>query len=345
MFWRAFFLSVMSWGLVCGKEYRILGIGAAPIDLLIQVDDVFFTQHNLGRKGGSLSVTSPDPIERLLLLSGASLKKAVGGSAATVVRSLSQLGEKCGFFGYVGCDLFGEEFGQNLEKYGVVNRLRQVTTSSTPRVLCMISPGGQRTFMGYDPVVKDCVPTQEELQGVEWVHVEARQFDQGMDRLQGIERAKASGARISLDLSSFEVVQRHKEVLVDVISRFVQVVFCNEDEIRELTGLEPEAGCLELQKMCPVAVVTLGSQGCLIGQAGVVVSVPTASVDALDTTGAGDFFAAGFLYGYLRDQPLVICAKIGHLLGGAVVQQIGAHLPETVWKQVRSDVEGAVDSR
>ena len=154
-----------------------------------------------------------------------------------------------------------------------------------------------------------------------------------------MQLAKELGIRISIDLSSFGIVEQYKETLNQLISDYVEIVFCNEAEIVALTGLSPEAGCLELQKICPVAVVTLGAEGCLIGHRGTVTAVPPFPANVIDTTGAGDYFAAGFLYGYLRDNPLERCGRIGNRLGSAIVEVISAELPQENWKAIYKFLE------
>ena len=118
--------------------------------------------------------------------------------------------------------------------------------------------------------------------------------------------------------------------------------FANDEEIKALTGLEDAAaGCMALQQMCPVGVVTLGAKGCLIGHRENVEMVPAYPAKVIDTTGAGDIFSAGFLYGYLRNWKLEECASMGHRLASAVVEVVGTALPKQRWDAILQTMESA----
>jgi sugar/nucleoside kinase (ribokinase family) len=148
--------------------------------------------------------------------------------------------------------------------------------------------------------------------------------------------AKEANCKVSIDLSDSWTVSRHKETLQYLLSNYVDIVFANEDEVLALTGLSPEDGCLKLQEICPIAVVTLGPDGCLVGHKDKIITVATYPATVLDTTGAGDLFACGFLYGYLHNYPLLACARIGNRLGSSIVEVIGAELPKEKWGEIQS---------
>ena len=320
------------------NENRIMGVGPAPIDLLIQVSDDFLKEHILHRKGGDCQC-EPDTIQRILAISGKEPKIVAGGSTANTIRALAKLGEKCVFFGQVGNDPYGEEFCRDLSMSGVEAQIAKIPDMTTCHVLCMISPEGQRTFLGFDPGLDEkIVPTQNDFKNVQWLHMEARHFDHGDMAMKVFQMARESGVKASIDLSAMEVIDRHRGKITEALSKYVDIVFCNEDEILEMTGLPPEAGALKLQELCPVVVVTLGNKGCIVGYGKKVVHVPGFAANVIDTTGAGDFFAAGFLYGYLQGKSMEIAAKIGHHLGSAIVEVIGAQLPEEHWNKTRAAV-------
>lgn len=314
---------------------KILGIGAATIDLLITVDDQFMNRHLAVKKGGS-NPFKPDAIEHILQQSHSFPKIVPGGSAANTVRALAKLGEKCAFYTHIGADNYGDQFSQNMHSHGIEQRFKRAPHYFTSHVLCLITPDSQRTFLGFDQEVTDCSPTKEDFKDIKWVHIEARQLKNGVCVEKILQLCKEGGAKISLDLSSFELVREFKETLLHLIPHYVEIVFCNEDEIRALTGLSPEEGCLALQKLCPIVVVTRGPQGCLVGHQNTLLSIPTFPATPLDTTGAGDLFASGFLYGYLKGYSLFTCALIGNRLGSAVVEVIGAELPEEHWAMIHN---------
>jgi len=335
MFYRLAVFFFVSFSLFAVEnDYRVLGVGSAPIDLLIQVDDSFLAAHIWGEKGGSCPC-DPTTIERVIRESGKKAKYIPGGSAANTIRALAKLGEKCAFFSHVGNDVYGEAFCCDIAASGIVSRIVEIAESSTAHVLCMVSPEGERTFLGYDPVVEEQLPADEDLDGVQWIHMEARQFDHSATAMKTLKMARERGIKTSIDLSCPEIVRKHKEILLEALAQYIDIVFCNENEVQVLTGLSPEEGCLKLQELCPVAVVTLGSKGCLVGYGKKAVLVPALPANVIDTTGAGDFFAAGFLYGYLQAKSMEVCALIGHRLGSAVVQEIGAQISESKWEEIR----------
>ena len=339
MFRFAIVLSVICASLSHARETdsRVLGVGLATIDLLIQVSDDFLAEHIKSGKGSSCG-SSAFMIQKVLSDHGKEAKVVSGGSAANTVRALAQLGEKCAFYSRVGSDDYGRKFCRDLAKIGVEERIAKIENVPTSQVLCMISPEGQRTFIACDPILDDSAPKKEDFEGIQWLHMEARQFNCEEMAMKILQMAHSLHINVSLDLSGCDVIQRHRAALHRAIPQYVDIVFCNEDEIVEFTGLPPMEGALKLQELCPVAVVTLGGAGCIVGYENKAVHVPGLPARVVDTTGAGDFFSAGFLYGVLHGKSMEVSAQIGHRLGSAIVEVIGAELPESSWGVVRDAV-------
>ncbi len=317
------------------SDAKVLGIGAASIDLLIHVDDAFISEHVPAGKGGS-QPSSSECIEKVLQLSQQEPKIVPGGSAANAIRALAKLGEHCAFLGSVGTDRFGAHFCENLRDLKIEDKLLKSSQVATSKVLCLVTSDGQRSFLGFDPYVDELQAKTEDFEGMNWVHFEARRLNSGFNVKNAMQLAKESNAKISIDLSSAKVIQANKEILLDLLAHYVDVVFCNEMEIEALTGLPPEEGCLELQKLCPIAVVTIGANGCLVGHKDELIRAPAFSAKIIDSTGAGDYFAAGFLHGFLQGYPLSVCAHIGNRLGASIVEVVGAELQEEKWAEIRN---------
>lgn len=335
MFFRFLLLFLLSFflSLKAHEPERILGVGAATIDLLVLVDDHFLESQASVKKGGS-NPSDPNTIKRLLFEVRSPVKIVPGGSAANTVRALSKLGEKCAFYTRIGSDSYGDHFSKSMHTLGIEGRFKISPEYATSHVLCLITPDTQRTFLGYDQKITDLIPSSEDFKNLKWVHMEARQLKSGIPVDKIMQLSKENGAGISLDLSSFELVDEFRDSLMHLISTYVDIVFCNEDEIRALTHLSPEEGCLKLQTLCPIAVVTRGAEGCLVGSQNSLLAIPTFPAKNIDTTGAGDLFASGFLFGYLNGYSLSTCAQIGNRLGSAIVEVIGAELPEEKWKTI-----------
>lgn len=320
--------------------YRVIGMGQACIDFLIPVDEEFL-QHNIsGDKGGCIEID----IETLTAI----LNKAptpplvrTGGSCANTIKGLAGLGEKCALLSHVGSDPLGEFFIQriqNLDITGFFTRSNQHTT----QVLCLITPDGQRTMRfceGPHHKMSDQFFHADYFNGVKLAHFDSYSLFNGHLLENGMLLAEKAKAKISLDLSSFEIVHKFSDRLKHLLTHYVDIVFANQDEVKALTGFEPVEGCLKLQEMCTLSVVLMGSEGCLVGHQGKVFHSPSFPAHVIDTTGAGDLFASGFLYGYLQDFPLNQCAKIGNCLGSAIVEIEGAELSPEMLKTLQATLE------
>ena len=155
-----------------------------------------------------------------------------------------------------------------------------------------------------------------------------------------IEMAKAKGAKVALDLASYNIVEADHAFFAELLTKYVDVVFANEEEARAFTGKEAEEALIELGKLCEIAVVKMGKRGSAILYQGKRTFVESMEVShVIDTTGAGDFYAAGVIYGLLNDWNMERCAQAGSLLAGHVIQVIGTTLPEKVWEEIRTKMK------
>lgn len=318
------------------SPYRVLGIGHACMDLLIPVNEEFLT-HVPGEKGGARPI-GIEQLNHILSLSHVQPHLATGGSCANTIKGLASLGEKCGFISHVGHDALGEHFIQYMKKLGIVG-LFSKSMKPTAQVLCLITPDGQRTM-------RFCAGCSEEMSAdflhpdyfnnVKLMHLDAYSMRNGNLVESVMKLAKETNVKISIDLSSFEVIRQFHEPLKKLLVQYVDIVFANEDETRAITGLNAFEGCHKLQEMCSIAVVLMGKKGCLVGHQGQVFQSSAFPAQVIDSTGAGDLFASGFLYGYLQGYPLSKCARMGNRLGAAIVEVQGAELPADRWKQIQT---------
>lgn len=318
-------------------SYQVLGVGAACIDLLIPVSEEFLSQVP-GKKGGAEAIDF-ESLEQIIKESGQTPHIATGGSCANTIKGLANLGTRSALLSTIGADIYGEHFTLYMQKLGILPFFR-IYNQPTACVLCLITPDGQRTMRfcaGCSNELTEFILHGDYFKNVKIVHIDSYSFRNGTLVSRVMEKAKAAGAQISLDLSSFEIVRAYKEIMFELIPKYVDIVFANEDETRELTGLDPFEGCLALQKICPIAVVLRGKNGCLVGHNGSIIASPAFPVNVVDTTGSGDLFASGFLYGYLKGCSLEECARLGNRLGGLVTEVTGAEIPENCWEIVRRE--------
>lgn len=320
-------------------SYDVLGVGSSIIDLIIPVDDAFLKKIP-GEKGGVLQIDF-ESMTDIINATGKQPKIATGGSCGNTLRGLTKLGCRCAQAGTVGQDSMGSHYIESLEKIGMTSLLIPVS-KPTSLVLCLVTPDGQRTMRFFEGASKDMSSkdlTTDMFKGVKLVHIEGYSLRHGDLTESVMKMAKATGAKVSFDLSAFEIVETHRETIKRLIVDYVDILFSNEDETRTLTGLGPEEGCIYLKELCDISVVLVNENGCWIGHDDAIFRSPSFKAEVVDSTGAGDLFASGFLYGYLKGLPLDICACFGNMAGCAIVEVQGAELSEEKWDVLRHAIQ------
>ena len=157
--------------------------------------------------------------------------------------------------------------------------------------------------------------------------------------LRAIELAKEAGLQVCLDMSSYNIVEQDHDFFSLLINKYVDIVFANEEEARAFTGKEPQEAVDVIAKMCSIAIVKMGAKGALIRKGTEEVQVEAVVVDKVaDTTGAGDYFAAGFLYGLTCGYSLEKCGKTGAVLSGNIIRVIGAEMPADWWEGIKARI-------
>ncbi|NGX42736.1 MAG: 2-dehydro-3-deoxygluconokinase [Chlamydiae bacterium] len=319
-------------------NYEILGVGAPLLDHLLIVNEEYLNQIS-GEKYGMETIDYPEMIQ-IIEGSGTVPKQIAGGSCANAIKGLASLGRKCAMTGKIGRDAIGEKVLENLQDLGVTPLLHYSTTP-TAHVTCLITPDGKRTCRSYLGASREMGPSDlqpEHFEGVRLVHIEGYTLLCNGLTQKAMQLAKEKGALVSFDLGSFEIVNDHKNLILVLLEKYVDVVFANEDEIYALTGHHPKEGCSAISTLCKIAVVMIGKDGCWIGHNNTPHQYPSLQVEAIDTTGAGDLFASGFLHGYLAGMPLDACARWGAITGSTVVQIVGAEIPPERWEQIKREL-------
>lgn len=316
----------------------LVGVGSPLVDLVLQVDDEFLAKQVEGAKGG-MEMVDAALIDRLLTKSKRAAVRAAGGAASNTTVGAANLGLATAFIGCVGNDDFAAFYRTALAEQGCEARLVEHPELPTGRVLSLVTPDAQRTMrtcLGAAAALDPAGITAETFAGVRLVMLEGYTLF-NHDLTRAIARAaKAAGCQLALDLASFEVVNINKPVLAELLAGQVDVVFANEDEARAWCGGSPEQALEDLAGRAPVAVVKLGKDGALIARGSERVRVAVEPVDqVVDTTGAGDCWAAGFLAGHLRGLPLAQSGRLGSLAGAAVVQVMGAQVAREQWTRIK----------
>lgn len=319
----------------------IVGIGSALVDILAHETDDFL--HKSGAVKGSMTLVDDAIIESILLELKTSPSIVPGGSACNTMIGIARLGGASRFVGKRGTGSMGAFFETGLVENGVEPHLL-LSPSGNGRVLSIITPDAQRSMLTYLGASSEIQPEDIAdacFKDAAVVHFEGYLLFNPTLMLQSLSLAKRSGARISLDLSSFTVVESNKVLLDQIVDEFVDILIANEDEARAFTGQSDELLMIEsLSSRADIAVLKVGSRGSYISHQGKVERVePLGDGNAVDTTGAGDLWASGFLFGLVNGLPLEKCGKLASACGYEVCQVVGAGIPHAGWERIRKILE------
>ena len=316
---------------------RILGIGNALVDVLAKVDnEQILSELHLPK--GSMQLLSTEAYaevtRRMLALP---TKLTTGGSACNTLLALSHLDAPTGMIGKIGDDENGRFFASYFAQRGISTRLlhdsRPTGVAST-----FITPDGQRTFGTYLGAAARL--TADELQqawfeGYDYFYIEGYLVQNHDLVLRAIELAHAAGCEVCLDLASYNIVEADLDFFRALMPS-IDIVFANEQEAQALTGLEARAALDALAATCHIAVVKIGKHGVWACHGTEVAHCQARDVPVVvDTTAAGDYFAAGFMHALAAGEPLATCIARGSLLAGHIIEVVGTELPDATWQQLR----------
>lgn len=322
----------------------VLGVGNALVDIITMLEnDAVLEQFGLPR--GSMTLVDAD-LSKNIYNQVIPNKKEIttGGSVANSMRTFAGLGGSGGYMGKIGDDELGVLFRKSFEKNGINTHLLY-SDKETGRVMGLVSPDSERTMATYLGAAAELTPndfTPGIFTGYEYLYMEGYLVFNHQLIERGVRLAKEAGLKIAIDLASFNVVEANLEFLRELINSYVDIVFANEEEAKSFTGKDPVEALEEISKMCDIAVVKVGKQGSLIKQGNEVIRVGVIPAKAIDTTGAGDNYAAGFLYGLTQNYKLETCGKIAALVSGKVVEVMGPNLLPDQWPVVLKEVEKIV---
>ncbi len=318
----------------------ILGMGNALVDIMILLkDDLPLATFGLPK--GTMQLIERDLSERIVRETK-QLERCItsGGSAANTIHGLSHLGIRSAFFGKVGDDDLGRLFKRDLTVSGIEAKLL-VSELESGRACAFISADSERTFATYlgAAVTLEAEEISDALfTGYTHFHIEGYLVQNHALIESAVIAAKRCGLTVSLDLASHNVVDENLSFLKRIVAGYIDIVFANEHEARSFTGLEPLEAASALAQMCQIAVVKIGAEGSIIHKRGEApVKIGVIPANCIDTTGAGDLYAAGFLYGLMKELPLKRCGELGALLAGNVIEVIGARMDEVRWKKITAE--------
>lgn len=314
----------------------VLGIGNALVDILTKVDnDNILNELDLPK--GSMQLVDA--------ATSAKIGKAVGqfensmspgGSAANTIHGLAKCGITTGFIFSTGNDEIGRFFEDAMKEVGVKPIVfHSDTPSGTARAI--ISPDGERTFathLGAAVELSAELLKKELFEGWNYCYIEGYLITNQQLVRRTIELAKQAGCKVAIDLASYNVVEANRDFLLEILPQ-IDIVFANEEEAKSLTDSTPEESLEFIAKNCKIAVVKIGKRGSLIKRGNEKVQIGCNKVNVIDTTGAGDMYAAGFLAGLINGLSLEKCGELGNCLAENIIQVIGAKMGEGRWNQIK----------
>lgn len=316
-------------------RYDVIAIGNAIVDVVASCSDELIEE--LGLNKGGMTLVDEDQARELYDAMGPA-REISGGSAANTLAGLSALGAQCAFVGQVADDQLGHVFAHDIRAVGIdFDTPARPGQPSTARCLIFVTPDGQRTmstFLGASQYLPAAALDEEAIGGASVLYLEGYLWDPKEPRAamrRAIERAKAAGRKVAFTLSDSFVIARHgNDFRALIADGLIDILFANEAELAALTGENDfEAGLARVAPQVPVLVVTRSEKGAVAVANGERAEVAAEPVDhVVDTTGAGDLFAAGFLFGHVKGEPLARCLRRGAIAAAEIISHYGAR-PET----------------
>lgn len=319
---------------------RVAGIGSALVDILVRESDAFLER--IGAVKGGMVYVAPERIDEAADAAKNPARIVPGGAACNTAMGVARLGGSARFVGKAGAGPMADFYEDRLREAGVDPVLFRSASAPTGRVLSVVTPDAQRSMLTSLGAAAEMTPeevTPDCFEGVAVAHVEGYLiFDPNLIRA-ALSAARTAGARVSLDLASFTVVESAGPLLEELVDGRVDILMANEDEARVFAGTnDPDAALARMAERAPVAVLKLGARGSAIAAEGRVHRIPPASGagPVVDTTGAGDLWAAGFLYGLVHGLSPEECGALGSLCGYEVCRVMGAEIPPEGYARIRS---------
>ncbi len=317
---------------------RITGIGNALVDILINESDQFLI--DLKKEKGGMTLAEYEEIQDILTKTKQEPAIVSGGAVCNSIMGISKLGGDARFIGSRGNDSYGEIFIKDL-KENRVEPIVELSDARTGNCLSVVTPDAQRsmfTFLGASTLLRPTTVTKDLFKDTAIANVEGYLLFNRDLMIAALKAAKASGALVAVDLSSFEVVKSSLDILEDLIKEYVDILIANEDEALAFTGFADETKALDaLSQYVTYAVLKVGERGSYVSYENSVTKIePQLLENPVDTTGAGDLWAAGFLFGIANGFPMEKCGKLASACGCEVCKVMGTQIPDEGWKRIKA---------
>ncbi len=319
----------------------ILGIGNALTDILaVLPDDTLLKEYHLPL--GSMQHVDMETGDHIWnALKEVGVKYVPGGSAANTVTCTSIFGMRSGYIGKIGNDELGNLFKSTMEQFGVNTTMLYGTKSSGRCMVFITGANAERTFADYMGAALEMGPEDlkpEYFEGYDYFHIEGYLVQNQELIAKAVQMAKAAGCLISIDMASYNVVESNYAFLHNLVDKYVDIVFANETEAKAFTKLPPREALDEIARHCQIAVVKVGKDGSMVKSGDEYHFIDSWPAKAVDATGAGDTYAAGFLYAHSQGMPLKVCGEVGSIIAAKVVEIVGTKIDVPRWKDAKSEI-------
>lgn len=321
-------------------QYDVVGVGNAIVDVIASVPEGFLITHNI-RKGG-MTLVEQSQANSLAKAFGENGRRIPGGSGANTISGITSFGGTTGYIGKVADDALGKYFRKEMERVGITFTTEALAEGpGTARCMIAVTPDGERsmsTFLGASTEFTPADVDKDLIRSGKILYLEGYLFDKAVAKkafVHAAEIARAAERRVSLTLSDSFCVDRHRDSFRHLIKGHVDLLFANESELLSLyQTTDFDAAVAELRKDAYAAAITRSSKGSVVVTPGEIITMPAEPVKkVVDATGAGDQYAAGFLYGYAKNRRMRDCAKLGHIAAAEVISHYGPR-PETSYRQL-----------
>ncbi|MBO5193746.1 MAG: adenosine kinase [Bacteroidales bacterium] len=323
----------------------ILGIGNALTDILaILPDDGFMKQFHLPK--GSMQHVDRETGDKIWqALKPLGVQYVAGGSAANTITGTAIFGMESGFIGKIGDDELGHLFKSDQAQYGIRSTLLKGVNPSGRAMVFITAPNAERTFATYLGAALELVPEDlkpEYFEGYDYFHIEGYLVQNQALIRKAVQMAKDAGCIISIDMASYNVVESNDAFLHDIVDKYVDIVFANEMEAMAFTKMEPREALDEIAKHCEIAVLKIGKDGSMVKSGDEYHYIEAWPASPVDATGAGDTYAAGFLYAHSLGMPLKVCGEIGSIIAAKVVEVVGTKIDIPRWKDAKREIKALI---
>ena len=319
---------------------NILGIGNALVDVIVKLENEELLKQFALEKGGMEMIDSERKRtihDRIKAMPQAS---ATGGSTSNTIHGLARLGIDAGYVGKISNDEPGRFFQEEMQRYHVTPHLLYSDTD-TGIATTFMTPDAERTFATYLGAAATINPGEldtEVFKKYDYLYIEGYLIFKHDLILKLCHIAKENHMKVAMDFGSYNIVEDHRNFLKDILKNYVDIIFANQEEAKAFTGKDDEEALNILAEYCPIAIVKLGAKGSIVKVNGKTTVIAPREAKCIDTNGAGDIYAAGFMYGLLKGYDIERCGDIATILSSAIIETVGAKLTDEQWKKLLPEV-------